>query len=325
MADPAIEKVLHAGDNDIQQLRRDFGYNFVNLFDTLVAAKAIGRKKVGLGSLVEEILGIKLEKDEQRSDWGRRPLSADQIAYAFADTRHLLELADALRREVATHGAEIVEEVAVDCERLTVKEGRAREVDVNAFERHKSARKMDPVSRQILRLLFEAREKKGLELDRALFRIVSDEALGEVAIRKPQSKAELGKIPGVTPPIVSRHGDMLMAAVEEGLRLGPFPFVRRQGPAIDPRIEERYEALRAWRKGRAAARGVEVDVIAGNAALHAIAEAAPKSADALSESGALDPFRLRKYGAEILAALKVGPVAKPVVAQQSLALGEAPK
>ena len=79
LSNPAIEKIFHASEYDVTSLKRDYGFTFRNLFDTLVAAKAIGRKKLGLGNLVEEVLGVKLTKDEQRSDWGGRPLSADQI------------------------------------------------------------------------------------------------------------------------------------------------------------------------------------------------------------------------------------------------------
>ena len=307
MADPAIEKIFHASEYDVTSLKRDYGFTFRNLFDTLVAAKAIGRRKLGLGNLVEEVLGVKLTKDEQRSDWGRRPLSADQITYAFADTRYLLPLSDALKLEVQALGPEIIEEVAIDCIRMTEKEGRPREVDPEAFERHKSARKMDPVSRQILRTLYEARETRARETDKPPFRVVSDESLGEIAVRKPATREELQKIPGVTPSVMGRHGPLLLEAVRAGLAAGALPFKRRAAAAIDPLEDERYEALRTWRRTVAEARAVEVDVIVGNAALRVLAKAYPKTLEALVETGALDPYRVRKYGEAMLGALNVKP------------------
>ncbi len=303
LADARIEKVLHAAEYDVISLRRDYQFGIRNLYDTLIASRAVGRRRVGLGSLLEDVLAMKLEKDEQRSDWGRRPLSADQIAYAYADTRYLLQLSDALKQEVASKGPEVVEEVAVDCERMAAREGRPREVDPDAFEKHKSARKMDPVARSILRALYDARETRARETDKPLFRVVSDETLGEIAVRKPRTRAELQHVPGVTPPIIGRHGDALMAAVQAGLAAEPLPFVRRASAPVDLHEEERYEALRAWRKQVADARGVEVDVIAGNAALHAIAKARPSSVEALAALDALDAFRLKKYGAAIVGVL----------------------
>lgn len=299
-ANPAIEKVLHASELDVVSLRRDYGFRIEGLYDTLVAAKAVGRKKVGLANLVEELIGVKLAKDEQRSDWGRRPLSKEQIEYAFADTRHLIQLAELLKADVREKGVE--DEVAVDCSRMAAKEAKPREVDPEAFERHPSARALTPAARQVLRCLYLAREKRADETDKPPFRIVSDQSLGEIAIRQPRNKADLAKIPGVTPPVIQRHGDAFLAAVEEGIALGPLPFKRRPFNPPDPKEEERYEALRAWRRGVAERRGVEVDVIAGNAALKAIAKSNPRSVDALAEVPELDGFRRTKYGEAIVRA-----------------------
>jgi ribonuclease D len=301
----AIEKVFHAAEYDILSLKRDYGFVFHNLYDTLIAAKAVGRKKVGLGSLLEEVLATKLAKDEQRSDWGRRPLTPDQIEYAFSDTRYLLALADALRLEVSAKGPDIIEEVAIDCQRMTEKEPKPREVNPDAFEKHKTIKAMDPVSRQILKHLFEARELRAQETNKPPFRVISDEALGEIAVRKPVDRAALAKIPGVTPPVLSRHGDALWAAVQSGLAAGPLSFRKKAYTPVNPAEEELYEALRSWRKAVAEARGVEVDVICGNASLRVLAQARPTTLEALGAT-ALDTFRVRRYGEAILHVIQRG-------------------
>lgn len=308
-ANPAIEKVFHASELDVCSLKRDYGIHMEGLYDTLVAAKAVGRKKVGLASLLEETFEIKMSKDEQRSNWGRRPLTDKQIAYAFADTRWLLELADRLKKEVAEKGVE--DEVAVDCLRMAGKCARVRVVDPEAFEKHSSARKLDPVSRQLLRSLYLVRERRAEELDRPLFKVIGDQTLGEIAIRQPRTREELARVPGLTPPLMHRHGDALLLALEEGFAAGPLPYQRKPYTPQDPREEERYEALRAWRRQVAEARGVEVDVIAGNAALKAIAKAHPKSVEELAQVSELDEFRTRKYGPAVLQALEAAGKPKP--------------
>ena len=73
---------------------------------------------------------------------------------------------------------------------------------------------------------------------------------------------------------------------------------------LDPQVDERYEKLRAWRKARAEARQVEVQVIAPNAVLMAIARTAPRTLDELSRVEGMDPFRLQQYGTEMLEALQ---------------------
>lgn len=300
-ADPSIEKIFHASELDVVSLRRDYGIQMNGLFDTLVAAKAVGRRKVGLASLVEESLGINLSKDEQRSDWGRRPLTAKQLEYAYADTRWLLALTDLLKQEVALKQVE--EEVRVDCLRMAQKSARPRVVDPEAFEKHPSARKLDPVARQLLRSLYLMREQRAAELDRPLFKVVSDQTLGDIAVRQPRTREELAKVPGVTPPLLQRHGDALIAALEEGFAAGPLPFKRKPYTAPDPLEEVRFEALRAWRRKVAEARGVEVEVIAGNALLKALAKANPKSAAELEPVEELDAYRRARYGAALLGTL----------------------
>ncbi len=301
LANPDIEKIFHAAEFDVVSLRRDYGVAIENLYDTSIAARATGHKKIGLGSMVEELLDIKLVKDEQRSDWGRRPLTKEQVAYAFADTRHLLALAQALKLEVAAKG--LTEEVAVDCERVRRREARPRAFDPESFERHPSARKLDPLSRRLLRELYLAREERAKALDKPPFRIASDQALGEVAARKAATKAELFGIPGLTPGVLARHGAALLEAVQRGLEAGPLPYQKKPFTPPDPLEEERYERLRAWRRQVAEARGVEVEPVAGNAALRALAKANPTSLEALAAVEELDGYRRGKYGEALLALL----------------------
>ena len=78
----------------------------------------------------------------------------------------------------------------------------------------------------------------------------------------------------------------------------------------DREVEERYEKLRAWRKARAEARKVEVQVIAPNAVLMAIAKTAPRTLDELSGVEGMDACRVQQYGSEILAALNADSQAK---------------
>ena len=75
LADPSRECVLHAAEYDVLCMKRDYGFFFGRIFDTHAAAKALGIEKVGLHNLLADQLGVHIAVDEQRSDWGRRPLS----------------------------------------------------------------------------------------------------------------------------------------------------------------------------------------------------------------------------------------------------------
>ena len=104
LADPARECILHAAEYDVLCMKREYGLSFGRIFDTHAAAKTLGIEKVGLHDLLADQLGVRIEVDEQRSDWGRRPLSAEQLEYAFADVRHLLPMREKLGEQLAGRG-----------------------------------------------------------------------------------------------------------------------------------------------------------------------------------------------------------------------------
>src|SRR5216117_1468626 len=100
LADPRLEKVFHDADYDLRVLDRDYGFHAVRLFDTRVAAQLAGEPAIGLAALLEKYVGVKLAKEHQKADWSLRPLPPEMLAYAAADTRHLLDLRDALEQRL---------------------------------------------------------------------------------------------------------------------------------------------------------------------------------------------------------------------------------
>ena len=102
--DPAVEKVFHAASYDISSMRRDYSFAFSSVFDTHVAAQLLGFEQLGLDALLEQLLGVVHSKRCQRDDWSRRPLEAEQRAYAAMDTHHLLPLRDRLEEQLLAKG-----------------------------------------------------------------------------------------------------------------------------------------------------------------------------------------------------------------------------
>jgi len=310
LKDPARELTLHAAEFDVMSLRRDFNVRLGNIFDTHAAAKVLGIERVGLGNLLADQLGISLEEDEQRSDWGRRPLTPEQITYAFADVRHLLELRDKLEAELPARGH--LDEARAEFARLVEREPRPREFDPEGWQRMKAARTLDGRGRGVLRELYLVRDRRARDANRPPFKVLSDLFLAEVARRQPKTAEELARIPGASPQQIRKIAPQILEAVAAGQSGAPpvrpkpkgqrKPF-GRGAAAQPPEVEDRYEKLRAWRKSRAAARKVEVQVIAPNAVLMAVAQSRPRDLDELGRIAGMDDFRLRQYGAEILAAL----------------------
>ncbi len=324
LADPRREIILHAAEYDVLCMKRDYGLTFGCIFDTHAAAKVLGIERVGLHNLLEDELGIKTTIDEQKSDWGKRPLSPQQLEYAFADVQFLLPLRDRIAGKLAEKGLE--REAQAEFARLTAKEPRVREFDPEAWQRMKAARTLDGRGRAVLRELFLLRDRRARDLNRPPFKVLSDLFLSEVARRLPKTEEELLRVPGVSAGGLKRVAEGVLEAVRQGLSSEPLAKPkaagapngrwRKGGPgAPPPEVEERFERLRAWRKARAEARKVEVQVIAPNAVLMAVARIAPDSLPALGAVDGMDPFRLEQYGAEMLSVLQAPP-SKPPAPQQ---------
>ena len=307
LADPAREVVLHAAEYDVMCLKREWGVTLGRIFDTHAAAKVLGVERVGLGNLLQDELGVLLTEDEQRSDWGRRPLSPEQLAYAFADVQHLLALRERLGARLSERG--LLSEAEAEFARLTAKEARPRQFDPDGWQKMKAARTLDGRGRGVLREMYLLRDRRAREVNRPAFKVLSDLLLAEVARRQPRTEEEVLRIPGAQAAVLRRLAPQILEAVRAGQSGVPPPRPRpergppwrRAGP--DPEVEERYEKLRKWRKDRAEARKVEVQVIAPNAVLMAVARSAPRTLEELGRVEGMDPFRLQQYGEEMLTAL----------------------
>ena len=163
--DPAVQKVLHGADFDLRGLHRDFGFTFANCYDTSIAARFAGIERVGLASLLEELLDVRIPKDQRlrRADWSRRPLEGDALAYAASDVVHLPTLRHVLDERLRALGRESW--VAEECERLT--EIRYVPPDPEtAWLSVKGAHVLDGRGLAVLKPLHEFREAEALRLDR---------------------------------------------------------------------------------------------------------------------------------------------------------------
>jgi len=204
--------VLHGADYDVRCLRREWGWRLPRLFDTMLAARRLGREALGLSALVEGQFGVRLEKGFQRSDWGRRPLSAEQLAYASRDTHYLLPLFDQLAGELASRG--VLEEAQREFDRVAAVVPRERVFDPEGWRRIKAGRALDLAGRAVLRELYLAREEQARAADRPPFKVLADQTMVEIARTRPSTAEALGRLPGVTPSVLRRMGAAILAAVQ---------------------------------------------------------------------------------------------------------------
>ena len=301
-ADTAIEKVFHAAEYDMICLWRDFGFKVSGLFDTMMAARALGWVRVGLAAILSEYFSVSVSKRFQRADWGKRPLSDEQIAYAQLDTRYLLQLREHQYQELCKRGQwpEVHEEFE-RIARVSSHNSAGSTVDqrgTDGFWRINGARKLSERERAVLRELYLYRESVAERMDKPTFRVIGNGVLLTIAQRSPRVVEALRGVRGMSVGQIRRYGKGILQAVHRGMRAKPPepPKAIRGGRGVSAR----YEALREWRKLRAQRRGLASDVILAREVLWALAQAAPSSMAELETIRDLGPWRRAEYGEEII-------------------------
>lgn len=298
-ADPKIQKVFHAAEQDIAGLKRDFGFPFANLFDTMRAARILGWPRVGLADLLQERFGVYTNKRFQRYNWGLRPLSPEALAYAALDTRYLLPLRDMQVRELVQRCR--MRQATETFERLTRIPPAAPHYGPQAFWRVRDVYSLDERDRAVLWQLYLWRDRVAREGNRPPFRVMSDEVLIRLVRTRPHTPAELATKGRLPDPLIRRYGQAILEAIRRGERSpAPSPPCLRHPEDAT----ERYQALRAWRRRVAEARGVDPDAILPSTVLWALAERAPQTMRDLEEMDDLGPWARETWGPEIIEVLR---------------------
>ena len=311
-ASPEIRKIFHAAEYDIFVLKRDCSFEFANLFDTMISAQLLGYPSVGLSRIAARHFDVNLPKDEQRSDWSRRPLTQQQLSYAAADVLYLLPLAERLARELKE--ARRQNWAQEEFEALCRRRWPDREFDELGYLRIKGARKLDPKALSVLRELYLVRDRRAREMDRPPFKVLGNRTLIEIAERRPKKLSELAEIKGITELLLRRLGRAVLDAVRDGRKdeHGPLPKLPPSGRRrMDRHADRRLLALKRWRAERAQELALDPGVLCPNSALEAIAWRAPHSAGDLEGMPEIKGWFVREFGAEVVEVSLEAPANNP--------------
>lgn len=316
LADPSIRKVFHAAEYDLFVLHRHCGLRVRSLFDTMISAQMLGYPAVGLGALVERHFDVKLSKDQQRTDWSRRPLRDVQLDYAALDVIYLAELARILERELGEKKR--LQWAQAEFATLEARVWPEREFDEQGYLRIKGARKLSPRGLAVLRELFLFRDKRAREGDRPPFKVMGNGTLLDLAQNPPTSRRALAARRGITDLVLRRFGGELLDAITRGVEGPEHPPLERKAASesngrrrLDRRGEARLDELKRWRALRARELSLDPGVFCPNASLEEIAGALPKSVDELCALPALKPWWAEQFGNEVLGVLREAEVRSP--------------
>ncbi len=294
-ADPNTEKIFHAAEYDLICLQRDFEFQFANIFDTMIAARILGYQGIGLGKLLDSKFNVQVDKKYQKADWGKRPLSSEMLNYARLDTHFLIDLREILEKELKENQRwELAQE---DFGLATYINGQNNRQQLPIWERIGGRAKLDPRQATVLNEVCLARESLAAKLDRPSFKVVNNKVLLKLAEVMPSSRKALEES-GLTQRQINRFGKPFLAAIERGMQANlvkPTPSKRPSETYI-----ARLDRLRNWRKEKGKKLGVESDIILPRLLMEKIAKKNPRQQDELAEIMQDTPWRLTKYGSEIL-------------------------
>ncbi|MHB8781164.1 MAG: ribonuclease D [Candidatus Geothermincolia bacterium] len=304
LADASKEKVFHDADYDGRMLLRSLGVRPSNVFDTMIAARILGKPNVGLASLLDEYFGVKLEKQYQRADWSHRPLGPEMIDYAALDTAYLLQLRDRLERELKQQKRLewAREEFELLMESLEPIPERAP-----SFRRVKGAGHLTQRELAVLQALLEWRETLARRKDVPPFKVIGNERLLKLAQDKPRNSRAIDSNQSLTPKQQRLYGKGIVEAVQHGMQLPEedlptWPATVRQRP--DHKAERLIVRLKSWRDQKAADLEMDPGVLLPNALLGHLARSRPATREALEESGFLKKWQRELLGDEILELMK---------------------
>ena len=259
--------VIHAAGQDLEVLELACGTVPSTLFDTQIAAGFLGFSSPSLSTLLDRELGVRVPKADRLTDWLHRPLTAEQITYAIGDVEHLLELH---RRQVAaleesgrTHWA------ADECQIFLDRNRGGRDPD-EAWRRIKEARRLEGRDAAIVKEVAAWRERRAVELDRPVRRVLGDLAIVSIARKAPRRPEDLQGLRGVDRGVAKgRTGQALLDAVESGRDAPPPQSADRSDP-LPKELRPAATLISTWLSQQARDKDVDPALLSTRADVEAL-------------------------------------------------------
>jgi len=253
IADPAIETIVHAGQQDLEPVVRHLDRPPANIFDTQIAAGFAGRPyPLGLRPLVSEFIGVRLGKALTFTRWDRRPLSHVHARYACDDVRYLPAVRATIAEQLDAFGH--TERAAEECRNLA--EIHRYRFDADArLARAMGNRSLRPRGVAVLRALVVLRDRVAREMDLPPQTLLKDDVLMRLAKDPPRSTDALPAVKGLPRPVIEGRGDEIIDAVADVLRLPAAELPRTpntdETPADRVRIDSLWNVTCSYCLGRA--------------------------------------------------------------------------
>ena len=300
------EWILHAASQDLTCLR-EVGIDPKRLFDTELGARLAGLPRVGLGTVVEDLLGIHLAKEFSAADWSTRPLPQAWLVYAALDVELLVDLREKLGDLLNNAGkGEIARE---EFEAVLARDFRiVREQPWRRLSGLHSVRGTRGLA--VARELWEARDEFARETDTAPGRLVPDSALVAAARVLPASKRDLVGMKEFTGRASRSQIDRWWDAIQVGMTTTDLPVLRattdsvpppRAWPDKNPAADRRLKAARAAVIDKSTELNIPIENVLTPELLRRLAWAPPEPIEHESVRAALSDMGARAWQVDAIA------------------------
>ena len=289
-----VLKIFHAGGQDLEIIHNLTGKVPHPLFDTQIAAMALGHgEQIGYSNLIESLLGHSLDKGARFTDWGRRPLDKRQIDYAIADVTHLATIFPRMVEKLKKTGrGDWLDE---EMERLADSSSFAFPPE-DAWKRLKLPSR-NPAVLGRLKALAAWRETEARTKNLPRGRIIKDDTLNEIVLHPPKNQDDLGRVRGLSAGWRNNDiGARLIAAVNNAkpLEADEMPDREPRRPGLTKDAALVSDLLKLLLKIRAKETGVAARLIARSDDLEALAAGVRKNLNILSG------WRYEQFGKDAL-------------------------
>jgi ribonuclease D len=255
ICDASVEKIVHAGQQDVEPVFRLVGAPPANIFDTQIAAGFIGLPyPLSLLRLVHELVGVRLGKGLTFTSWDQRPLSSQQLRYAADDVRYLPAARAELRRrlEASGHAAWAAEECGHLCR------GSPSRFDPDeSFLKIRGAAGMEARNLAVLRELAIWRDSAARAADVPPRTFLRDEVLVGLAKSPATSAERLSRVRGLPRSVESEHGAQIVGATQKALSLPRDQWP--QAAQFEPTPREKFQCDALWAAAQHACFGKQID------------------------------------------------------------------
>ncbi|MEM9491507.1 MAG: HRDC domain-containing protein [Myxococcota bacterium] len=286
VASPDVTAVLHSARQDLGLLAVRHGITAQSMWDSQIAAAFAGiGDQIGYGRMIEQLLGVTLDKGAQFTDWLKRPLSAKQLRYALDDVRYLVPAWFELRRRLVELGR--LDWVREESQRLADSVGPLPD-SAEAYREVKGWRGLRGRALGSLQALAAWRQDQAVASNKPLSWIVPDRSMIELCRAGAATERAIRSVRGIGDGIARRHGQAIIEAIAAGAANKPPPAEVETKPRRSARAQVWAAILANLVAARSTAAGIAPRFVATRAEAEILAAWFDRNPDGDPDRDGLD-------------------------------------